>query len=486
MSEPESTVANDSTYGAGSEDFRQAEWLAVQLGGQWKYDHLMKRWHHWNGVRWAPDQTQDILDTVARKAAERLLDRTRPLPSAYEKALPRLFNVASIERALSALASMPEYKTSGEEWDQVPFLLGCENGLLDLRTNALVEKPGPDSMVTRTTGHKFHPVSGPEDFARVAPRFMTFMHEITSQDPTLVEFLLSWYGSSMFGFSPEQRFLLLTGIGRNGKGALKHAIMKAMGDEYSAQPDANIYMRTKFGAARSDGARADLMDLRGRRITFFSEPEGNRFAEETLKAHTGGDVITARTLYSARMTSWSPTHSITFLVNNAPEVEDLGPSMGSRVMVADFRERYDGPNEDKRLYGTLEKEAAGILSILAWYAERWYDSWSASEGGLFLPERVVQQSRKFMEKGDVVAQFLHDRVVAEDGERAPSGRLYEAFIDWFNKNNADGEPISQVRFSQALERKGFRKNRTVAGAGYIGIRLLRTDELAYLEEEDEE
>jgi putative DNA primase/helicase len=486
MSEVESTVSQESLFGAGSEDFRQAEWLAVQLDGQWKYDHLMKRWHHWNGIRWAPDNTNAITSAVSRKAADRLLDRTRPLPAAYEKALPRLFNVASINRALDALASMDDYKTDGETWDQVPYLLGCENGILDLRTNTLVEKPSPDSMVTRTTGHKFHPVSGPDDFARVAPRFMTFMHEITSQDPTMVDFLLSWYGSSMFGFSPEQRFLLLTGIGRNGKGALKHAIMKALGYDYAAQPDANIYMRTKFGAARSDGARADLIDLRGRRITFFSEPEGNRFAEETLKAHTGGDLITARTLFSSKMSSWSPTHSITFLVNNAPEVEDLGPSMGSRVMVADFRERYDGANEDKRLYFTLEKEAEGILSILAWYAKRWYDSWSSTGVGLELPQRVVEQSRKFMEKGDIVAQFLHDRVVADEGERAPAGRLYEAFIDWFNKNHADGEPISQVRFAQAMERKGFRKNRTVAGAGYIGIRLLRTDELAYLEEDDGE
>jgi putative DNA primase/helicase len=231
-------------------------------------------------------------------------------------------------------------------------------------------------------------------------------------------------------------------------------------------------MRSKFGAARSDQARADLIAIKGKRITFFSEPEGNRFNEELLKAHTGGDRITARALHSNNVQSWDPTHSITFLVNNAPEVEDLGPSMAARVMVADFRERYDGEKEDKLLYGQLEKEAPGILGILCWAAAAWYDSWSAGKGGISLPERVQEQSKAFMERNDPVANWLNEAVVFGPGLRAGAGAAYESFKDWYGAQDYPDDVMSQVKFSTTIEKKGIKRYRTMSSRGFEGFRLI--------------
>jgi putative DNA primase/helicase len=282
-------------------------------------------------------------------------------------------------------------------------------------------------------------------------------------------FLLSWFGASIFGFSPEQRFLLMTGIGRNGKGALKHAIMKAVGD-YGVQPDANVYMRTKYGAVSSDRPRADLMALKGKRVGFFSEPEGGKFNEEVLKAHTGGDMITARALNSNNVMSWEATHSITFLVNDAPEIDDLGPSMGARVMVADFRERYDGEREDKQLYGKLVKEADGILAILCFCAKEWYTRWKAGEGGLVIPQRVIDQSKQFMERNDPVARCIDEAFYTGQSETGAARLCYEAYIQWHTRANEDGEPMSNVRFAGILEKKGFKKVKRPSGLFYNGLR----------------
>ena len=205
-----------------------------------------------------------------------------------------------------------------------------------------------------------------------------------------------------------------------------------------------------------------------------------------LKAHTGGDLITARALYSNRVISWEPTHSITFLVNNAPEVEDLGPSMGARVMVADFRERYDGDKEDKQLYVKLEKEADGVLSILCWAAQAWYESFEADGRGITMPPRVIEQSAAFMARGDQIAQFLSAAMVVEHGAETRSSIVYERYLEWHARSDIEAEALSQTRFSLTLERRGFKRMKRM-NANYVkGLRPKSAVEWADGHEEDED
>lgn len=470
-------MAGKPTFGSGPEDFKQAEWLSRALKNEWRYDHTADRWHHWDGSHWTPDQVRAVEKRAADVALAGMGDALSEGDEVTKTSLMKLLSLPALRRALEALATFPGYGTNGDDWDSEPHLLGVANGIVDLRYNELISKPTPDMLVTLSTECDFKPVESPEDFDDAAPRFMAVIREWMSDDDSMVAFLLLWFGASLFGFTPEQRFLLMTGIGRNGKGALKHSVMEAVG-EYGAQFDANLYMRTRFGAARSDSARADLIALKGKRITFFSEPEGGHFNEELLKAHTGGDKITARALYSNNVQTWDPTHSITFLVNNAPEVEDLGPSMASRVMVADFRERFDGDREDKRLYGALTKEKSGILGIMCWAASAWYGSWKDGDGGLTLPDRVVEQSRAFMERNDPVANWLNDRAVFDPNAHCPSQVAFESFLDWFNKADAPGEAMSQVRFALELQKKGLSKKRGMTGAVWTGFRLMDAATLA--------
>jgi phage/plasmid-associated DNA primase len=165
-------------------------------------------------------------------------------------------------------------------------------------------------------------------------------------------------------------------------------------------------------------------------------------------------------------------------------VDDLGPSMAARVMVADFRERYDGDKEDKKLYGKLEKEASGILGILCWAAAAWYASWSAGEGGITLPPRVVEQSRAFMERNDPVANWLNARGAFEVGSTVPSQLAYDSFGEWAKAEGGE-VPFSQVRFALELAKKGFAKRKTERGMVWSGFRLLGAMALAERDTDDD-
>lgn len=478
----------DALFGAGVEDFKQAEWLAEKMKNEWRFDFSEEKWHNWNSKRWALDKTNQVMRTVAELAATGIGETNSEV---IRKALIKLLSNNPIERALDSLATLDGYGTDGSDWDQDPFLLGVENGIVDLRENALISRPSKDMLVTRSTGVRFEPISGPKDFESVAPHFMEFLLEVTSDydwtpDPSMASFLLLWFGASLFGMMPEQRFLMLTGSGRNGKGALRHAIMQAVGAEYGMQPDANLYSRSRMGPARSNEARADLMALKGKRIAFFSEPDRGQFNEEMLKAHTGGDIITARGLYQRIPVSWEPTHSITFLVNDAPALEDVGPSMGSRIMVADFRHRFEGSAEDKNLYPTLASERKGILSILAWAAQAWHAAWSGGSGGITLPDRVTDQSKQFIERNDPVAEALREVFNVEPSLTSNGQAAYDAYRDWHNKAGRDDDPMSMVKFSLALEKKGFQKFRTTSARGWKGLRPLGAMDLAERGDDDDE
>jgi len=462
----------------GSDDYRQAEFLADHFERGIRFDHSTKRWHIWNGVRWAPDQVADVENAVLEYAKKAILAKN--MSKVEGAAYFKLLNMASVAKALEALATMDDYKTDGSDWDQDPNLLGCENGIVDLRVNALVDNPGPEMLVTKTTGHKFVPFDSERDtFESRAPKFWQFLMEVTSEDTELALFYLLWFGYSLFGHTQEQRFLVLIGAGRNVKGALVNTIRHTFG-EYNAKADSGLYMRTRFGSARSDGARADLMALKGGRVAIMSEPDGGEFNEEMLKAHTGGDPITARALFSNNVVSWVPTHSITFLTNQPPSVRDVGPAMAARVMIADFRERYEGERENKRLYGQLEAEAEGILAILCWAAKVWYDS----ELGLPIPARIQKASEEYLNSNDPIGQSMNDIFVIEPGAKSPAKHLYEAFTDWYMRSGATDDPPSMNVFAQHLAKRGLRNQHTRTGRVWHGIRVKNAMEIA--EGSDEE
>jgi putative DNA primase/helicase len=477
-------VTDAPLFGSGATSIQAAEWLArVGLERQWLYDHSLGQWHHWNGVLWATDDT-DAISLAVSAAAARALTPDSPLAPKSEaeaKMLASLFSRPRRESILRDLAAFPDYGTDGQDWDTNPNLLGCANGIVDLRTNSIVPSD-PRDRVSRSTKVDFHPIGSPAEFATAAPLFMDFLYDVTSDydhtpDPALVWYLLKWFGLGLFGTVVEQKFLLLTGTGRNGKGALKHAIMSAVG-EYGLQADANLYSRAGFGPARASDARSDLMLLRGKRLVFCSEPDKGKFNEEMLKAHTGGDIITARGLFQKIPQSWLPTHTITFLVNDAPQLDDIGASMAARTTVADFRHRYDGDAEDVTLYDKLAAEKEGVLSILVYMAMLAHQNIQRGVSPLDGALRVVEQSKQFIERNDPVAEFLREVCVEGPDEKTTGGYAYDAFRDWHQSSQREGDPISNVKFADQLKKKGMRNERTRTGVVWTGFRPLRGDELA--------
>lgn len=432
----------------------------IGIGDIVRYDHLRGRWLTWNGVRWRPDTTKKVHDIVREKAGEWM--GSDALDGDQRKAIMPLFDVPKKENVLRSLSSRRQVAMSGNEWDTDGYLVGFDNGILDLREGQFYSEPDPNLMVSKTVGVAW-------DSQAECPLFEAFLDQIMGGDQGLVAYLKRLIGYSLIGTSSEQKFWMWVGRGSNGKGVLARTLREVFGD-YAETPSDTMYMKTRLGAARSDAARPDLLRLQSVRFTYMSEPPGGQFNEEMLKSHTGEDAILARNLYAKaeQFAQFTPTHKIVFLTNDPPKTDDVGVSMRRRVRVIRFEQDYS-QDPDRTLEDRLKAEKAGILNLAIREALTWVSE------GLPEPASVTQWSADYIEENDPLAAFIAERCEVARQVQGSSSALWASYEDWITQRGA--EAMSRTGFGLALGRR-FHGKHTKTGAVYVGIRAKSAVELA--------
>src|SRR5262249_28276274 len=105
----------------------------------------------------------------------------------------------SFDAMLKEARVLDPIQTQGP-WDDEPWLLGCPNGLVDLKTGKL--RPGERSdMVTKTVGIEF-------DADAACPRWEQFIDQVFAGDPELAGYVQRAVGYSLTGVLSEQCFFM--------------------------------------------------------------------------------------------------------------------------------------------------------------------------------------------------------------------------------------------------------------------------------------
>lgn len=460
---------DDLTIQAKEDDPLVALFIETGFSEKVRYDHLRQQWYYWNKPRWRVDKTKHVYDMI-RQHTYRLL-KTAGRDEQVIKMLTPLLNWNKKETFLKSLSARSEVAMEGTEWDADPYLLGFNNGIVDLRTGEFDPNPGPEVLVSKSVGCDWDPDASYDTFN-------AFMASIFPDDPAVLQYVYTLLGYSLFGLQREQKFWMWTGRGSNGKGILARTMVHVLGD-YAETPSDSLYMKTKAGVASSSQARPDLVRLQGARFTFMSEPPGKQFNEELLKAHTGEDTIIARDLYSkaAQFAQFTPTHKIIFLTNEPPQTEDVGISMRRRARMVRFEEDFTGDRADMKIEDRVKAEKQGILVALVSLARYWY------ENGLTEPPAVTQWSEEYISDNDPLAAWVTDNCDLLSGERTSSSVLYADYQNWCAVRGAEAR--SQTAFSTMLAKR-FRKEKTRSGAQFVGIRLKPIEQRAEDEEEGDD
>ena len=326
-------------------------------------------------------------------------------------------------------------RVSKAELDQDPYLLGVANGILDLRTGALIQNR-PELLITRYARAAYRPDAE-------APISLQFMSQICLGRQDLIDYLQEVLGYSLSGLIKEHAFFLLVGTGANGKSTLIETFLHLLG-EYGIGMPSHAFLKSNSRAIRNDIAR-----LPGVRFAPCAEVNtGMSLDESMVKRATGGDVMTARFIGKDYF-DLHPSAKFFLSVNTLPKITGADNGIYRRLKVLPFEGNFKD-SMDKDLPEKLKAEIDGILTWAVAGFRRWYE-----RGKLVEPQCVMDACAAYRAEMDTVQSFLDECCILDPKASTSLGVLYEAYLQW--GKGLLTEPAKKHLFSALMGQKGFKK-----------------------------
>ena len=452
------------------------------------FDKTSELWYRWAGHYWTRDKLTDVFELVEEvnmrylDEAERLEKKAQELPGeenkskreslrrkrdAYRDRVRRLRG----DRAQKCLTWTHRIenglKICGDEFDLNPWLLACNNGVIELKTGR--KRDGrPGDLITKAAPHEWKGIDEP------APIWAQFLNDIFANKADLIAYVRRLFGYSISGLSTEHILPVLHGEGRNGKGTLVETLRYVLGP--LAEPIQPEMLLDQKNARSSSGPSPDLMSLKGLRIAFASETdEGRRFSTSAAKRFTGGDTLTGRNPHDRYETIFEPTHLLCLLTNHLPHAPGDDYAFWQRVHLVPFDMKFvDNPSAEnelpkvKDLREKLKGEAPGILAWLV----RGYLEWQRE--GLNPPPIVLKATEQYRAGEDLLGKFIDAYCHDPNDDEVKKSRtlykdLYDAFKEWYEAEIGDHPPKKQ-RFGQIMAKR-FKKKEIGGKVWYYGVSL---------------
>jgi putative DNA primase/helicase len=426
--------------GFPNSDAGNAERLHALHGRNIRYVSNSGQWLVWDSNRWMPDSTGQLVRMFIEtmRCAARLATEIK---NPAEAQLATRFALKSTNRpqvdaGIALAQSIAGVSISITDLDADPWIVGCPNGVIDLRQGRDV-RPTRGQHVTKSIGTKYDPHA-------TCPTWEKFLQTVTRGDSELIGFLQSAVGYTLTGQTSEQCLFFLHGAGQNGKGVFSETIKRLAGDYGQTAPE-SLFTKDKPGGATNDIAR-----LTGCRMAIASElDEGAAFAESRIKALTGSDTITARFLHQ-EFFDFRPTHKFWISGNHKPAVKGTDFGIWRRIRLIPFTVRIPDEEKDPNLADKLAVELPGILNWSIAGCLRW------QREGLRVPSCVTQATESYRREEDVIGQFLTDCTEEQAGARTLTTSVYQAYGQWAAAEGIQERyRLNSRRLIRRIEEHGF-------------------------------
>jgi putative DNA primase/helicase len=301
-------------------------------------------------------------------------------------------------------------------------------------------------------------------------RFLQFMREITLGDDALSAYLLRYCGYVLTGYTREHCLPFWYGHGANGNGTLINVLQHILGWEYGTA------LRMSNLAAKKnedDSQRRIIAKLCGARLATANEGNAQvKLDMSLLKSLASSDLLAGAHLYEREFT-FQPSHKLIIATNHKPELE-VDTAARRRVHLVPFDAEFTGPKEDKGLEEALNKEAPGIMALLAQSCLEW------QRIGLAPPERVTRATRQLFADLDPVGRFAAERLTADPDSFLTTEEVSAAYATFLHDNDfADGvDPrtlIGRLKDLQGVTRVTRVGPDRIRHRGLLGRKILNTD-----------
>jgi len=496
MKTPDSRPGNDGNSKEINSQFIRDCLYANELGdgtlyaalhdGKYVFNKSSREWFAWKGHYWDLDVMEifnvtveqvalaylreakkivDEIDWAVKKKDTAAVSKLTAIQTAIYKRVKRLRSDRGRVNCLKMahLNSATPLAVIGDDLDQAPWLLACQNGVVDLRTGEL--RPGrPADYLSKASPVEWQGIDA------LCPIWDQTLGQIFASHPELIAYLGRLFGYAITGLTRENILPILTGKGRNGKTTLVETISHVLG--LLAAPIQSEMMLDQGRTRSSSGPSPDIMGLRGLRIAFASEADENRkFSPSRVKWLSGSDTLVGRSPHDRHETRFKPTHTLILLTNHKPHAPASDYAFWQRIHLVPFEFSFvDHPPQketefpaDKDLADKLKEEAPGILAWLVRGCIQW------QKQGLAPPQVIADAVAEYRRDEDLLSDFLETCCFLHPKERVGASVLYDAFKEWFEAN-VSKRTLSQKAFGKLMKDR-FEKIKS-GTYQYIGLRLM--------------
>lgn len=492
---PEGTFPEKIIYQALEENENGDAALMVELfQGKRLFDQRANpnsAWFYWNDHYWREDEQKEIFKLVQEVVAAYNEQRQRELLKLdainesglcgedkdkqlkackakikelkdREKQLQSLRRITNVVKLSSMGVKSLGYV--GDGWDSNPWLLGCKNGVIDLKKGWCRSGQPGDYIKT------ICPIDW--DGAATCPTWEKFLYEIFEGDRELIDFLQRLLGYVITGLREEHIYPILWGEhGRNGKGTILETLALILGPMAYKAPTQIVMQGLR---STGTGPNPVLMRFRGARLVWTSEANKKEHLDTAIvKGLTGGDTISARNAYDKKEANFTPTHTPFTLVNDLPRVDADDEAFWERVILIPFRLSFVSKPSPKKAYQKkknpklgeeLAKELPGILRWLVEGTQMWI------EQGLNVPNRLRIAKKEYRQNEDILRLFLNECCFIEEGNtelKTKPKELFKTYQTWCTETGFNA--MNQKHFHEAIKKKIEPPSMTKGVRYYKGI-----------------
>ena len=345
-----------------------------------------------------------------------------------------------------------------EDMDANPYLLNCQNGVIDLHTGTLLPFDR-NYYITKMTPVEWKGVEYRNDL------WIQAINDWTGGVESMKEFLQCAVGYSITADTREEVLFFVHGPTSTGKSTFIESIKTALGD-YTKTADFEAFLKR----SSAGGARNDIARLAGSRIVISIEVEkGKKLAEGLVKTITGNDTVTCRYLYKEAF-EYKPSFSLWLVANDSPDVDPDDEAMWRRILRVPFDRSIRKGDRNKNLKYELAAPEVGA-AILSWAVQgclKW------QRDGLKIPESVLHSTEEYRQEVDPFRAFFDEACSCETDAWSSTTQLFNAYQLWANNNGElmlnNNKPLTS-RLGKIGCRPDTKRINGSSSRGWMGIKV---------------
>jgi len=370
-----------------------------------------------------------------------------PLDDAEQHIPLTIYRVNNVLLSLRGKIGIPEETELLNSWpdgrEKLYHTISVKNGLVMIRRNGseklgLVEHT-PNYFTLSKLSFSYVPDA-------TCPIWLNFLDDVMGSRKDYILLLQQWVGYLFRPDLREQKFLLCTGEGANGKGVFFDVVQALIGKENCSEVSL-IRFNNPFALYATLGKVVNATN----ESSHIIEDE----AENILKSFVAGDRFTFERKFKEPLTNVVPTAKVMISTNALPRFNDKTQGIWRRILLVPFNKVIPDDAQVKDLSKTIQKELPGILNWALVGLQILNDA-----GGFTIPESNKELLEEYRRDADPARAFFYENYTFSPNAWGVNCReLYNEYKQYCDNNGC--RPMNNRTFGQQVKRAfpGVKRNR---------------------------